>query len=150
VTADEELEGTALRVYVVLVNENKPLGPRELTRIANLSSPSVAYRQLQKLEELELVEKNRFGEYTVKQRQNVKGYFWVGSRLFPRMVLYSFFFTGILSIEILIAAARLLIGEPLEYDFVMLIFVTSAAVALFLIEGVLSARSRQKYKKLAQ
>jgi predicted transcriptional regulator len=58
-TDNEELEGITLRVYVTLVNENKPLGPRELARKANLSSPSVAYRHLQKLEELELVEKDR-------------------------------------------------------------------------------------------
>ena len=64
--ADQELDGTTLRVYVALVNQDKPVGPRELTRLANLSSPSVAYRQLQKLEELGLVEKTPYGDYTVK------------------------------------------------------------------------------------
>jgi DNA-binding transcriptional ArsR family regulator len=144
VPADEELEGTTLRIYVVLVNEKGPLGPRELARAANLSSPSVAYRHLQKLEELDLVEKNQYREYAIKQRQSVKGYFWVGSRLFPRLVFYSFFFTGILIMEIVIAAARFLIGEALQYDFAMLIFVTATAVSLFLIEGVLSARLGKK------
>lgn len=142
--ADDELEGTTLRIYVVLVNEKSPLGPRELARAANLSSPSVAYRHLQKLEELDLVEKNRHGEYAIKQRQSVKGYFWVGGRLFPRLVFYSFFFTGILIMEIVIAAARFLIGEALQYDFAMLIFVTATAISLFLIEGVLSARLGKK------
>lgn len=138
--ADEELEGTTLRVYVALVNENKPLGPRELTRIANLSSPSVAYRQLQKLEELGLVEKTNYGDYVVKQRQKVKGYFLVGGRLFPRFVFYSFFFAGILSVEVVIAVARYWIGQVLQYDFAMLIFVTVIAMILFLVEGALSAR----------
>ena len=114
---DEDLEGTTLKVYVALVNENKPLGPRELTRIANLSSPSVAYRQLQRLEELELVEKTSYGDYVVKQRQGVKGYFLVGGKLFPRFVFYSFFFAGIRSMEVLIAVARYSIGQALEYDF---------------------------------
>jgi Fe2+ or Zn2+ uptake regulation protein len=91
VSGDQELEGTALRIYVVLVNEDKPLGPRELTRLANLSSPSVAYRNLQKLEELGLIEKDAFGEYSVKQRHKVKGHFWVGGRLFPRLMFYAFF-----------------------------------------------------------
>jgi DNA-binding transcriptional ArsR family regulator len=140
VPADEELEGTTLRVYVALVNENKPLGPRELTRIANLSSPSVAYRQLQKLEELGLVEKTNYGDYVVKQRQKVKGYFLVGGRLFPRFVFYSFFFAGILSVEVVIAVARYWIGQVLQYDFAMLIFVTVIAMILFLVEGALSAR----------
>lgn len=137
---DEELEGTTLRVYVVLVKKDKPLGPREVTRLANLSSPSVAYRQLQKLEDLGLVEKDPFGEYTVKQRQSVKGHFWMGRKLFPRLVFYAFFFSGILSIETVIGIARFLVGEPLQYEFLLLISVTVAAVILFLLEGMLSSR----------
>jgi hypothetical protein len=142
-TADLELDGTILRVYVAIVNHDKPIGPRELARIANLSSPSVAYRQLQKLEELDLVEKNAYGEYVVKQRQSVKGYLWVGSRLFPRLVFYSFFFIGILSIEVVIAAARLLIGEQLPYEFILLLVVTATAAVLFLLESLMSARSKR-------
>lgn len=137
-TAAEELEGTTLRVYVILVNENKPLGPRELARKANLSSPSVAYRHLQKLEELKLVEQDHFGGYTVKQRKQVRGYFLVGRKLFLRPVFYSFFFIGILSIELPIAVARVLIGEVLQYDFLMLTFVTVMAAVLFLVEGLFS------------
>ena len=79
---NQELDGIALRIYVALANADKPLGPRELTRIVQLSSPSVAYRNLQKLEEIGIVEKDALGEYTVKQRQRVKGHFWVGDRLF--------------------------------------------------------------------
>ena len=55
---DQGLKGITLRIYVTLANADKPLGPREITRIANLSSPSVAYRNLQKLEELGLIEKD--------------------------------------------------------------------------------------------
>ncbi len=143
-SADQELDGTILRVYVALVNQDKPLGPRELTRLANLSSPSVAYRQLQKLEEFGLVEKTQYGDYAVKQRQNVRGYFWVGGRLLPRLVFYSFFFIGILSIEIVIAAARLWIGEPLQYDFVLLIVVTAISIAIFVTEGILSAKQAKR------
>jgi predicted transcriptional regulator len=69
VNGDQELDGNTLRIYVALANADKPLGPREITRIIHLSSPSVAYRNLQKLEELGLIEKEDFGEYTVKQRQ---------------------------------------------------------------------------------
>lgn len=138
--ADEELEGTTLRVYVILVKHDKPLGPREVMRLANLSSPSVAYRQLQKLEDLGLVEKDPLGEYTIKQRQSVKGHFWIGRKLFPRLIFYSFFFLGILSVETVIGIARLLVGERLQYEYVLLISVTATAVALFLLEGILSSR----------
>jgi len=141
---EQELDGTTLRVYVALVNQDRAVGPRELTRIASLSSPSVAYRQLQKLEELGLVEKTEYGDYIVKGRQSVKGYFWVGGKLFPRMVFYAFFFVGILSIEAVIAAARVMVGEPLQYDFVLLIIVTATAMALFMLEGLLSGWKRSK------
>lgn len=39
----EELEGTTLSVYAFVVKEGKPVGPREVMRGANLSSPSTAY-----------------------------------------------------------------------------------------------------------
>ncbi|MGA2308238.1 MAG: hypothetical protein ABSG57_01660 [Candidatus Bathyarchaeia archaeon] len=142
--ADEEIEGTTLRVYVILVKQDKPLGPREIMRLGNLSSPSVAYRQLQKLEDLGLVEKDQFGEYTIKQRQSVKGHFWIGRKLFPRLVFYSFFFLGILSVETVIAITRLWVGEPLQYEYVLLLSVTATAVALFLLEGILSSRFENK------
>ncbi|MEM2968395.1 MAG: hypothetical protein QXJ76_03695 [Candidatus Bathyarchaeia archaeon] len=58
---EDDLDGAALKIYVILVNANKPLGPRELTRLANLSSSSVAYRNLQKLEAMDLVEKILLG-----------------------------------------------------------------------------------------
>jgi len=144
VPADEEIEGTTLRVYVILVKQDKPLGPREIMRLGNLSSPSVAYRQLQKLEDLGLVEKDQFGEYTIKQRQSVKGHFWIGRKLFPRLVFYSFFFLGILSVETVIAITRLWVGEPLQYEYVLLLSVTATAVALFLLEGILSSRFENK------
>jgi len=137
VNGDQELDGNTLRIYVALANSDKPLGPREITRIVHLSSPSVAYRNLQKLEELGLIEKNSFGEYTVKQKQKVKGHFWVGGKLFPRQLFYSFFFIGILSIEAVIAAMRLINGEPFPYDFILLIIVTATSTVLFLLEGTL-------------
>jgi hypothetical protein len=144
VSVDQELDGTTLRIYIALVNEGKPLGPREITRIVGLSSPSVAYRNLQKLEELNLVEKNAYGEYVVKQRQSVKGHFLVGGRLYPRLFFYSFFFVGVLIIEALIAATRLWVGEKLQYDFILLIIVTSLAIGFFMLEGIASARFGNK------
>jgi len=91
VSDGQELDGIALRIYVALANADKPLGPREITRLVNLSSPSVAYRNLQKLEELGLIEKDAFGEYIVKQKQRVKGHFWIGDRLFPRPIFFAVF-----------------------------------------------------------
>jgi len=147
VNGDQELDGNTLRIYVALANADKPLGPREITRIVNLSSPSVAYRNLQKLEELGLIEKDAFGGYTVKQRQRVKGHFWVGSRLFPRPLFYAFFFIGILSVEAVIATMRLINGEQFPYDFILLIIVTATSTILFLLEGTLSTMIERKKQR---
>ena len=46
----QEPEGTTLNVYSFVVKKGKPVGPREAMKGAHLSSPSVAYWHLQKLE----------------------------------------------------------------------------------------------------
>lgn len=134
---DEELEGTTLKVYLYVVKENKPVGPRDVMRGANLSSPSVAYRHLQKLETIGLLQKDAYGEYIVKEKANIKGHLWIGRSLVPRLMFYSFFFTGILSAEITIVAIRSFAREPLQTEFIFLMFITMAATVLFLCEGII-------------
>ena len=41
--SDEELNASTFQTYVYIVKVGKPVGPRDLMRGANLSSPSVAY-----------------------------------------------------------------------------------------------------------
>jgi hypothetical protein len=144
VSGDQELDGNTLRIYVALANADKPIGPRELTRIVPLSSPSVAYRNLQKLEELGLVEKDALGEYSVKQRQRVKGHLWVGGRLLPRPLFYACFFIGILSVEAVITVIKLVNAEQFSYDFILLIIITATSMVLFLLEWVLTTKKEQK------
>jgi len=136
-STDEELEGTTLRVYLYVVKQNKPVGPRDVMREVNLSSPSGAYRHLQKLENLGLLEKNRYGRYVVKEKASIKGHFWIGRNLVPRLIFYSFFFIGILSVEIAIIAIRFYVKEPLQTEFIFLTFITTVAMVLFLFEGIL-------------
>lgn len=133
--AGEELEGTTLKVYVYLIGEGKPLGPRDVMRDLNLSSPSVAYGHLQKLENFGLVQKNNYGQYTVKEKVNIKGHLWVGRNLVPRLIFYSFFFMGILTAEIVIMTVRLLNAEMPQLDFLFLTFTTTIATLVFLLEG---------------
>jgi predicted transcriptional regulator len=75
-----------------VVKKGKPVGPREVMRGANLSSPSVAYWHLQKLENCGLLEKNQAGEYIVKEKTNITGHIWIGRNLVPRLMCYSLFF----------------------------------------------------------
>jgi len=82
--ADEELDGNTLIVYAYVAREGKPVGTRDVTRGACLSSPSVAHRHLTKLEAIGLLEKNEYGDNMPKQKANVSGYVWVGRTLVPR------------------------------------------------------------------
>ncbi len=80
---NKELEGITLKVYLYAAKKSKPIGPRDVMKSASLSSPSVAYRHLQKLEDLGYLEKNAYGEYTVKRKAHIGGLVWLGHRLLP-------------------------------------------------------------------
>jgi hypothetical protein len=134
---DEELEGTTFRVYLYVVKEGRPVGPRDVMRGASLSSPSVAYRHLQKLETLGWLQKNTYGEYVMKEKANIKGHVWIGRNLVPRLIFYSFFFMGVLSAEIAIIVTRFLVREPLNMEFMFFTAITLAAMVMFLLEGLL-------------
>lgn len=138
--SEEEIEGTTFKVYLYLVKEAKPAGPRDVMRGAGLSSPSVAYRHLQKLENLGLIRKDTYGEYVVKEKTTFKGYIWIGRNLMPRLVFYSFFFLGLLIIEFIVIALRTFGNEIIEPEILFLTFVTSVSSALFMIEGVVLLR----------
>lgn len=132
-----ELDGTTFAVYSYVLNESKAVGPRDVMRGANLSSPSVAYRHLQKLEDLGLLEKNEKGRYIIKEKAKISGYLWVGRTLVPRLIFYSLFFTGLLGTEIVAIAIRYFVyGLFPDMLFLYLTLVTAIAMALFLIEGI--------------
>ena len=143
----EGLEGNTLAVYSFVVKQGKPVGTRDAMRGAGLSSPSVAYRHLQKLESLGLLQRNEYGDYTVKEKTKVRGYFWVGKHLLPRMLVYAFFFVGILLVEVAVLAIHFGVeDEEFMIFFLYLTLITAVAMLLFLAEGVLqiirSKRSR--------
>jgi hypothetical protein len=140
----DELEGSTLNVYAFVVKEGKPVGPREVMRGANLSSPSTAYRQLQKLESFGLIQKTVYGSYVVKEKTNVSGHLWIGKNLVPRLVCYSLFFFGLLSVE-----AAILIVQFISLDLtpslaVMYLFpITGLSAVLFLTEGLMVYRKNK-------
>lgn len=132
----EKLEGITLSVYLHVVRKGKPVGPRDVMKAVNLSSPSVAYRHLQKLEELGYLQKNEYGEYMAKNKARVAGYLWVGSRLIPKMWSYALVFLGILLVEFFVLI-RHLPYENYEFKvfFFLLMLITGAALAVFTVEG---------------
>lgn len=136
--ANDELEGNTLSVYSYIVHIDKPVGTRDVTRGAGLSSTSVAYRHLQKLENLGLIEKNSYGDYILKEKTSINGHVWVGKNLVPRLICYSLFFFGILSVEIAILMAQFLFqGQTPSLAVLYLVPITAGSAALFLVEGLI-------------
>lgn len=137
----EELEGNTLTVYAYIVHVDKPVGTRDVTRGANLSSTSVAHRHLQKLETFGLIEKNQYGDYILKQKASINGHVWVGKNLVPRLMFYSFFFMGAFAAEVSIILLSLLIKDlVIQVSFIFLTGMTGVAMILFLIEGLVLYR----------
>ncbi len=96
---DSELRGKTLRAYLFMMKNAKPIGVRELQRALDLSSPSVAYHHLEKLERLGLVEKDEYSEYKLVRNVDVRvlqAFSQVGKLLVPRFIFYAMFFTTLL------------------------------------------------------
>ncbi len=137
---NEELEGITLTVYAYVVHANKPVGIREVTRGAKISSTSVAYRHLTKLEDLGLIEKNSYGDFVLKEKTGVNGNVWIGRSLVPLSVFFTLFFIGALISELIIISLAFLFSLAIEMSFFFLTILTGLAVTFFIFE----ARSVQK------
>ena len=138
---NEELEGITLSVYTYVVGKGKPVGPRDVVKGVNLSSPSVAYRHLQKLEDLGYLDKNNYGEYVTKNKAQVRGYLWIGMRLFPKMLFYGLVFLSLLIVELIVFVLHYSV-ENYEFKvfFVLLLLITGSAMAVFAVEAWLHRR----------
>ena len=139
----EELEGITLNVYLQVVKKGKPVGPRDVMKAAGLSSPSVAYRHLQKLEDLDYLQKNEYGEYTAKKKAQIPGYVWIGRRLMPAMWRYSIIFLALLIFELYV----LIVHFPYETNefktfFIIILLITGGALAVFTFEGFHQTRRK--------
>jgi len=139
----EELEGITLTVYLQVIKKGKPVGPRDVMKAANLSSPSVAYRHLQKLEDLGYLQKNEYGEYVAKKKAYIRGYVWIGRRLMPAMWRYSIIFLVVLAFELYVLAVHF----PYETNefkvfFLIILAITGLALVVFTVEGLLQTRRK--------
>lgn len=132
---EDQLTATAFHTYVYLVKAGKPVGPREVMRGANLTSPSVAYRNLQKLMDLGLVLKDKYGNYVAKEKVGLKGHVWLGRTMVPRFIVFGFVFLGILITEVAILIPHLFFETSIEGSFWLLTIITIVAAAIFLFEG---------------
>jgi hypothetical protein len=139
-----ELEGLTLIVYLYVVRKGKPVGPRDVVKGASLSSPSVAYRHLQKLEDLGYLQKNNYGEYVTKNKACVRGYMWLGRRMVPKMLVYALVFMIILTVELVVFVLHYSVENYMfKVFFVLLLLVTGSAMTVFAVEALLHRRRTQ-------
>jgi len=134
--SQDELNASTFQTYVYLVRIGRPAGPRDVMRGANLSSPSVAYRNLQKLIDLGLIIKDEYGNYVVKEKVGLKGYVWIGKALVPRYLMFGLIFVGVLIAEMFILLPHLLVGASVEGGFWLMIILTIATAVIFLTDGL--------------
>ena len=88
---DIGLKKSEIAVYWV-VFEKGPLGPREVQRFTNFTSPSKALYHLEKLKDMGILKKNSLGKYYVVKRVNsgiLRFYLPVRNRLIPRALIYA-------------------------------------------------------------
>ena len=145
--ANEDLNASTFQTYMYLVKVGRAVGPRDVMRGANLSSPSVAYRNLQKLVDLGLVVKDEYSNYVVKEKATMKGYVWVGKSLMPSFIIFGFIFLGILIAEIALLIPHLILGSSIEEAFWLWIVTTVVSALLFLFTAV---RFKMKPKSVSE
>jgi hypothetical protein len=133
---------SVFQTYMYLIRAGKPVGPRDVMRGANLSSPSVAYRNLQKLIDSGIVGKDEYGNYVVKKKVSFSGYVWIGKRLVPRFIVFCFVFVGALIAEIAILIPHLLARASVEESFWLMTAVTVISAVIFLFEGLRFRRKK--------
>ncbi len=126
------LEGTTLQSTFSQSDSTDP-STRDVVRGLGLSSPSVAYRHLQKLVATGLLTQNESGEYTVKTKRRIRGYLWLGHHLVPQVIVYSFLFMVFLVVEAIVFVIHFGV-ENYEFKvfFFILMLITAAVIVLLL------------------
>ena len=146
-TKTSGLEGVTFNVYLYVV-KNGSVGPREVMRGVNLSSPSVAYRHLQKLENMGLVKKNEMGNYVATKKVSIHGYVWIGKRLVPNPLIYAVVFFAVLITELVVFVMHVSFEtDQFKTFFLIITIITVAALGLFLIEAWRMHRKIQADKR---
>ena len=134
---NEGLEGNTLSVYAYIVSADGPVGIREVTRGVELSSTSVTHHHLRKLENMDLISKNSYGQYILKTKKSIEGYIWVGKSLVPRLMFYAFFFMGAFIAEVSMILLSFVIDSLIiEARFMFLTGITLVAMMLFIKESI--------------
>ncbi|ACP34232.1 regulatory protein, ArsR [Sulfolobus islandicus Y.G.57.14] len=131
---EEELTGTARKIYLYLLRQKRPVGIRKIQKDLNLSSPSVVSYHIKKLIEDGLVKEVDEGYIVTKVI--LEDYIRFRSALVPRSIFLTSFLVS--SLVILI---YLIISHPFSADIFSL-------VVVFIITIISVYDVTRKYKKL--
>ncbi len=130
----QRLSATTLKIYIYLLEQSRPQGPREITRALNLSSPSIAHYHLRKLEELGLVKKAPDG-YVAVPGARIEGYITIGRRILPKLKFYALLYTGLLIVELLGLVLTILKRQLPKPELLILIVITVITITIFVKES---------------
>lgn len=101
VTVESVLRGNALRIYLLLLKNSRPMRVREIQRTLKFSSPSLVAYHLSKMYELGIVKKTENDLYYASEMVKssyLADFFKIKSLIFPRFLFYSVFATATLVI----------------------------------------------------
>ncbi|QGA53432.1 ArsR family transcriptional regulator [Sulfolobus sp. E5-1-F] len=131
---EEELTGTARKIYLYLLRQKRPVGIRKIQKDLNLSSPSIVSYHIKKLIDDGLVKEVDEGYIVTKVI--LEDYVRFRSAVVPRSVFLTSFLVS--SLVILI---YLIINHPFSADIFSL-------VVVFIITIISVYDVARKYKKL--
>ncbi len=120
------LRGTTLDIYRFLLKSSKPVGPREVQRALNLSSPSVADYHLAKLENACLIKKE-VGNYVIDKvilENSIRIFHFV----IPMNLFYAIFAASALFVALVFLTPN---NANLSYEFVtVILFALTLALSI--------------------
>jgi hypothetical protein len=93
--------------------------------------------------DMNLVSKDEYSNYVVKEKVGIKGYVWIGKHFVPRFILFGLVFLVVLAIEIAILLLHLLADSSVEGSFWLLTIVTIVSAVVFLAEGLKWKKTKQ-------
>ncbi len=129
-----ELSGVPLKIYVYLLESKEPKSVREIAEALNMAPSSIHYH-LKKLASVGIIKRNVNG-YTISKKINIEGYMILMNKLIPKLLIYSFFFLGVLIGEIIVILKTRIINT----DRGILLLSTMIAFLLFFYEGIISKK----------
>jgi len=134
------IKGTTLDIYFYLLRKKKAAGVREIQRSLDLSSPSVSSYHLEKLENLGVIRKNRFGNYEISKKIDIsalKQFVMIGNYTLPRFSFYAIFIT-----MVFVGYLLFFLTFPLSIGEVFALIFGFLSTSIFWIETILSWHNR--------